>query len=114
MYLCSFKTLKLVYNSFCIVSVVGLILWCIYLFSLDEDLARINIKKFNSDQDSLYTSVSFVFYSPYEYKKFEKYGDENITPVNYKLHLQGELWNDNISKIDYNDVAIDISQVDFW
>ena len=108
MYPCSFQTLKLVYNSFCIVSVVGLILWCIYLFSLDEDLARINIKKFNSDKESLYTSVSFVFYSPYEYKKFERYEDENITPVNYKLHLQGELWNDNISKIDYNDVAIDI------
>ena len=41
-------------------------------------------------------------------KKFEKYDDDNITPVNYKLYLQGEIWNENISKITYNDVAIDI------
>ena len=78
------------------------------MFCLDEDLTQINIKKFNSDQKSPFTSVSFIFYSPYEYEKFEKYDDENITPVDYKLHLQGELWNNNISKIDYNDVAIDI------
>ena len=105
---CTFKQLKLVYNSFCVISVFGLILWCIYLFSLDEDLARINIKKFNSDEYSLYTSVSFVVYSPYVYEKFEKYNDKNITPVNYKLYLQGEFWNENISSIDYNDVAIKI------
>ena len=86
-------------------------MWSIYLFCLDEDLTQINIKKFNSDQKSPFTSVSFIFYSPYEYEKIRKYDDENITPVNYKLHLQGELWNDNISKIDYNDVAIDILKI---
>ena len=105
---CKFKQLKFVYNSFCVISVVSLILWCIYLFALDEDLARINIKKFNSDKYSLYTSVSLVFYNPYVYEKFEKYNDKNITPVNYKLYLQGELWTENISSIDYNDVAIDM------
>ena len=101
----SFKFFRGIYTCFCIISVIVLIIWCIYVFSLNEDVARITIKKFNTDANSVYPSVSFVFLSPFVENKFKKYGSE-VNSTAYKLFLQGQLWTKELANVDYEEVSI--------
>ena len=103
----NFKTLKGIYRCFCISSVVILIIWCLYVFYLNEDIARITIKKFNSDENSVYPSISFVLLSPFVDEKFKKYGPR-VNATAYKLFLQGQLWSKELASVDYNEVSIDM------
>ena len=103
----SFKTFRGIYTCFCIVAVVVLIIWCIYVFCLNEDVARITIKNFNSDANSVYPSISFVFLSPFAEDRFRKY-DSELNSTAYKLFLQGQLWTPELSNVDYNEVSIDM------
>ena len=102
-----FQTLRGIYKCFCVASVAVLIAWCLYVFCLNEDVARISIKKFNSDENSVYPSISFVLLSPFAEERFTKYGNE-VNSTAYKLFLQGKLWSQDLANVDYNEVAIDI------
>ena len=104
----SFDHFNYVYRFICTSAAVGFAIWAIYLYQLDEDLTQIDVKHFNAEQESIYPSISFFFYSPITSpEKLEKYG-HGITPIMYKKFLQGEEWNKTFMSIDYNDVILDI------
>ena len=107
----SFRRLKLAYVGVCIVAAIGSVIWGVYIYSLDEDLTRIDVKSFNQDKGSIYPSISLFFYSPSVNEKFgEKFGKvrNGITPTMYKMFLQGDVWNETLMDIDYNDVTLNI------
>ena len=104
----NFKYLKFIYGCICAIAAIDFVIWGVYIYSLDEDLTRIEVKSFNADEGSIYPSVSLVFYSPCVLERFEKYGN-GITPTMYKRFLQGDLWNESLMDINYSDVTINIS-----
>ena len=104
----TFKGIKMVHTCVCLCAAFGFALWGIHLYLLDEDLTRIDVKQYNSGEESVYPSISFFFHSPIPNpEKLRKY-DHEITPIMYKRFLQGEIWNDTYVAINYSDVTIDI------
>ena len=99
--------IKVIYKISCIIAVIILGIWNVYLYSLDEDFVQINSRVFNGKPDSVYPSVSFFFYSPYINEAFQKYGNK-ISSSDYIQFLQGNQWRKELADIDYNDVTIDI------
>lgn len=101
------KHLKFAHYILCISAALCLSIWCIYNYSLDEDLTRIDFKRFNEQKDDIYPSISVCLCNPYISKKLKKYGND-ITPSKYIKFLQGDMWQQEMLDIDYEDVTIDI------
>ena len=95
------KYFKFVYYLTCILSTLCLSMWCVYEYSLDEDLTRIRFRRFTEDYQDVYPSVSFCFFNPYLFEKLEMFGND-ITESKYIKFLQGKLWDDKLARIDYD------------
>ena len=80
----TFKGIKMAHTCVCLCAAFGFALWGIHLYLLDEDLTRIDVKQYNSGEESVYPSISFFFHSPIPNpEKLKKY-DHDITPIMYK------------------------------
>ena len=54
--------LKAIFNTFCVVTAVALILWEIYEYNYSEaDVIKINFQSFNNDQNTPYPSLTLCF-----------------------------------------------------
>ena len=92
----------------------GVVLCCltvlivnIYEYTLDEDISRIEFKEFNSDEDHIYPTITMCFTNPLLEEKLIKYG-KSINSKTYTDFINGDLWDENMARIEYDDVSIDI------
>ena len=78
----------------------------VYEYILDEDISRIDFKEFNSNENHIYPTVTMCFTKPLLEDKLMKYG-LNINSKTYNDYINGDLWDDRMASIDYDDVSID-------
>ena len=78
----------------------------IYEYILDEDTSQIEFKEFNSDEYHIYPSVTLCFTNPLLDDKLIQYGP-NVNSKTYADFINGDLWDDRMPSIDYDDVSID-------
>ena len=91
----------------------GVVLCClivlilnIYEYTLDEDISRIEFKEFNSDEDHIYPTITMCITNPLLEKKLIQYGND-INTKTYTDFINGDLWNERMASIEYDDVSID-------
>ena len=110
-----FDYFKTAFCVFCILVTIILSSWRIYQYSLDQDVTRINFRRFHSHKESIYPSTSLCFFDPYLPEKLEKYGTTTSEYVNF---LQGRNWNETLLNVSYNDVTLDLRKYilgyDIW
>lgn len=106
----SFKVLiNYVFKSLCLLSVIVLNTWCYYKYKLDKDVSSLNYKVFNQDESSIYPSMSLCVINPYIEHQLAKYG-EDVNSSSYAEFLMGKYWSNNMSKIVYDEVTIDLNE----
>ena len=98
---------KYVFHVFCGVATLGFTIFCVHQYALDEDVARIEFQEFNSEENKIYPTVTMCFPNPLLEHKLEEYG-EGINVTSYTSFLVGNLWDNRMALIDYDDVSIDI------
>ena len=97
--------LKYTFGAFCCFATICLTVYCVYQYILDEDVARIGFKEFNSENDHIYPAVTMCFPRPLVEQKFKKYGD-GINANTYSSFLRGIHWDNRMTHINYDDVSI--------
>ena len=97
--------LKYIFRALCAFATVSLTVYCVYQYMLDEDVARIEFKEFNSGTNDIYPAVTMCFRSPLLEHELEKYGD-GINVNTYSSFLIGDHWDDRMVHINYDDVSI--------
>ena len=97
--------LKCIVGAVCGFATISLTVYCAYQYILDEDVARIEFKQFNSGSDHIYPAVTMCFPSPLVEEKLEKYGD-GINANTYSSFLRGIHWDNRMTHINYDDVSI--------
>ena len=70
----------------------------------NEDLTRLEYKKFHESDKDLYPSVAFCFTMPLKGEKLQHYG-QNITPKAYANFLEGWKWDKEMFNIPYDEVT---------
>ena len=93
----------------CILATVGLSIYSMYRYSLNEDTTEVRVTSFLSSKDSIYPSLSFCILPPFLKNNFTIYGDENINLTSYQNFLKGDFWDDKMLKVDYDNVTIALS-----
>ena len=101
------RVLKYIYHGLCGFAALGFTIFCVHLYLLDEDVARIEFKEFNRDNEHIYPTVTLCFRYPLLEEKLLKFG-EGINVSTYTSFLIGDLWDDRMAQINYDDVSIDI------
>ena len=94
-------------RGLCCVITICFTIFCIYQYELDEDVARVEFVEFNSNEKHIYPTVTLCMPKPLLEKKLVTYG-EGINVSSYTDFLGGDLWDERMASIDYDDVSIDI------
>ena len=98
------KGLDICWTLCCITAtILTVTLQCLSYFE-DEDVTRLEYKRFQEADEDLYPSIGFCFTMPIIEERLRHYGP-NVTPQAYSDFLAGKLWNTEMLKIDYDDVT---------
>ena len=62
------------YHAICILGTIALIIWCIYMYALDEDMTIIHMEKFHTKPDYIYPSVSICASDIFVESRLNKFG----------------------------------------
>ena len=89
----------------CAAIVLGMV--CILEFRKDEDLTEVSFKRFHEDEESIYPEISICISDAYLEDRLKSIGD-GINAITYEKFLEGELWDERMSVIDYNNVTKNI------
>lgn len=97
-----------VFHLMCILVTVGLQLYCVNRYLLNEDISVVHYKRFHSDKDAIYPSFSFCILPPFLENELKKYGN-GINISSYVKFLNGQIWDERMLKIDYDNVTVSLS-----
>ena len=93
----------------CLLATCCLSIYAISRFIHNEDVTLVKFTKFQSSADAIYPSISFCLLPPFLEERFYIYGDENINMTSYQRFLKGEIWNENMLDVDYDNVTVSFS-----
>ena len=103
------KVFQYMIHALCSIVAIVLTIYCVYQYILDEDHSRIEFQKFNSEKDHLYPTITLCFIDPLLENKLSTYG-EGINGSSYLDFLSGNVWDDRMANIDYDDISLNIEQ----
>ena len=97
---------QMAFNLSCVIGTIVMFFSCIGTYILDRDVSLVNYKKFNSNKDSIYPSVSLCFGNPYKKEILQSLGANVST---YTDFLVGKNWEKKFAGINYDNVTVDIN-----
>ena len=101
------KIFRYVFVFLCFFTTLSMCIYWGYKFFLDEDLSVIKYIKFHEKENDQHPTVSFCLQDPFLRQSLEKHG---VTPALYLKYLRGEYISEEMLKINYSNVTIDISE----
>ena len=102
------KVLLACYQIALIALTISSLIIGIGIYSKNRDVANIDFRKFNKDPDSRYPTFTMCFGGPLRDNNFQKFNNPSINSTTYIEFLKGNLWNDVMATIPYDDVSINI------
>ena len=104
------------YHCICITAAIVLIIFCIYQYSLDQNVTDIEYKRFHETAESMYPSITLCFVEQFVKDKLAQYGQEIglRSYKDYKHFLSGKssvknlTWKAEWRGIDYDKVTVQL------
>ena len=104
------KVFEIVQNLFkfsCFTTVICMVSLWVHKYMQDGDLCLVDYKALENTVDLEFPDVSLCFLLENAFIQ-DKLTDLNTTTWNYIHHLWGNLFNENLTKIDYNEVTLNL------
>ena len=101
------------YNLFhfcCITATIGTASWCFYKYSLNNDLTDFSFIQFNTDQKSIYPSISLCDFDPCLDEKLSKFSNNSTCEDYYNIHNQNTGFHKEFPQIDYDNFTVDLEK----
>ena len=107
----SLLSVNFIFSSLCVLGTVGLGIECLRKFLADEDISLNDYVKYHYEdyEKNIYPSFSFCIINPFLDQNLRKYGDD-INVTSYSYFLQGLFWDENMFKIDYDNVTVSVEE----
>ena len=97
------------FRLLCIFTTLGLTGWCLYKYTLDEDVSLVAFVNFNDDEEKLYPALTICFWNPFINEKLKTYG-LGINTSTYSKFIQGNFWDERMVNIDYDEVTVSLEK----
>ena len=105
-----------IFHLSCLLATVALQIQCLLNYFRNEDVSIVEYKTLSNPsttlirdpEDNFYPSISFCIINPFLESKLKSYGN-GINTTSYSKFLQGDLWDDRMLKIDYDDVTVSLN-----
>ena len=102
------EPLHRLFKLLCILTTIGLIIWCCYEYNKDEDVCEVLFKRFHKDHDSVYPELTFGLSNRFNETALKAY-DTSFNQQNYQYFLSGgRYWDEKMLDIDFNKVSMHI------
>ena len=105
----SWKKLEYVHFLFCVFATFGLSFYSFSRYLENGDLTVTKVSRFHNNRDAIYPSFSFCLIPPFQEEKFEIYSHHDLNVSSYQKFLQGELWDERMLDISYDNVTVSLS-----
>ena len=102
----SWKTLNYLTFILCSFTTIGLSVYSILRYCANEDVTLVQIVNFHSTEERLYPSLTICIEPPYLEDRFELLKNDGINASSYIQFLKGEIWDDRMFNIDYDNVTV--------
>lgn len=102
------KNIINVYIFICFAVTLSLSIYSFSRYLKDEDSVSLMTTKFHSSNDAMYPSLSFCIGRPFLKSKFHIYEDNDINETSYRKFLEGNLWNEKMLLVNYDDVTVSL------
>ena len=93
----------------CLLASACLSIYSISRFIDNEDVTLVKLTKFQSTKDAIYPSLSFCILPPFLERKFDMYSNNDINMTSYTSFLKGDIWDERMLDVDYDDVSVNLS-----
>ena len=116
------------YHMTCVLATLGLVSWCYYEYSLNEDTTQIHNREFHKTPDDIYPSTTICLNSPFKEEKLQEF-DPDLTTQKFAQFLMGfppseyneetrtleyGVWNKSWIDIDYDYVSYQLADLITW
>ena len=92
-----------IFHFLCSISAFSLTCWCIYKYIKDEDVSLVNYKRYHSDRNSIYPSLTLCFNNPFINDKLKSVG-KGVNITTYSKFLKGMYWDERMTQINYDNL----------
>ena len=103
-------SLASIFRFLCLILTLLLLSYCTWRYIQDGSTSLIDVRTYHTTKKDIYPSLSLCFYGNEIYdrnKLNQTYGIK--TPKDYMAFLEGQTWEDKMTKIEYDDVTMDLS-----
>ena len=100
------RSLRYFFALCCVFTTISICVYWVYEYRLDEDLSVITYRKFYEREHDVYPTVSLCFNNPFLRQHLT---DSGVNESSYLGFLTGEYFSEEMLKINYENVTIDIS-----
>ena len=109
----TWKTVAFIFHCACLVATVSVIVYWIYMFSLNEDISLVEYKRYYEKKADVFPALSLCFRNPFSLTKLEQAGLNHTSYFNF---LNGEEMSPKIKSIDYNSITMNVSVniINYW
>ena len=103
----------LAFRLICLLLTGGLFVYCSWKFIQDESTSLVDFQTYHNTEEDIYPSITLcliqndesnALYIPEKLKN--EYNIDNATK--YASFLRGDYWENNFTKVDYDDVTINL------
>ena len=115
------STVKFLYHSACLISTIGLFCYCGWRFIQNKSNSLVDFRSYNQEGKDIYPSFSICFFSYWEpsgnlnpgrngfYNVDILKSQFGIDDLHSYIHfLEGRIWNETISNVNYDDVTMNL------
>ena len=102
------RHLPSLFKLVCWIATIILVSYWIYVYTLDEDLCIVDYKKYFEGESDEFPVLSICLKNQISEEKLRAQNPE-ITVQSYIDFLNGEVFDEDLAKINYEDVNIDVS-----
>ena len=92
----------------CTIATIGFICFCLYKYSLNDDISQVTFQEFHKKKDNIYPSLTICASSIFYEENLKSYG-EGINISTYTDFMNGQNWDDRMIKVDYDNVTLNFS-----
>ena len=92
----------------CLSATISLSIYSLRRYLKNEDTTVTKITNFFSSNEAIYPSLTFCILSPFLHYEFAQFKDDAINMYSYIEFLKGEIWDDRLADINYDNVTVSL------
>lgn len=95
--------LSFAFRILCLITTIALIVFCLYVYCLNEDVCLVDFKNYYDTPDDIHPTISMCFKNFLDSERLMEHG---VNDSSYLEYLKGEKISSKLSNIDFENVTL--------